>query len=996
MFAILVALASYGRSTDATIGMPITRTYSNEEIGVSRGASLEFDRIGRLAVISGRSYVALNDNTWIDIAEKDPDSPPLHQIVNADDQHSYYGSLASWGEAIYTDEGKILAKSLRPKDYPSWINATNFTHVVPLLSYVFFAGTNGIVCFDRVTKEQHFIELPEISKIFALQSKLYISSHSKGTLLLDQASFTTQQVDEAHVIVSVAELSNGQALVSTTGQRIMLFDGESFKEWPSTISNWRIGMISSIEALPDGGVAIAITGKGLYIFSIDGRCSLALTSVGYRRIYDLASRDPGILWLSTENSVQKLLYNNPVSVVDQRSDFVVGWPQVAQWKDQIIIVSSGRLYEMLLSEDGLSHQFKKVANPPLAGSWAIDANEKHLLVGSGTGVYARFGSSFKPFLNGFNTNRLILTEEDLCIVVGRNEIAAIHWDGENWSECSPRIAGVGFPAIVHCNRKSVWIELGLDQVARVWFRDGRLHSQRFESFPWAKPTWVNIGMLDNLVVLSGPENQRVFFDEDTEEIVERPDLLELLSSAPFPVLRVEKDGQGIIWATHAGGVMTMHPEGSDYRIDSTSLDSIRDQFPVITLTRSEGIWISTESALYHVDEIFNIAPIVPMQPFIVSVTDGKTGHELYSAAHFSSPIERLPFSQNHLVFRYFTGGYSPMQSPTYEFTMLSSSDEWIIQSADSLLTLPSLKEGDYRLKAQLKDGTRIIGKPVITEFTIDPPWYRATWAYFLYWATFILACICMVNYAMRHTKRKHAFLEALVRERTDELRSTMAKLTAEARNAATLAERNRLAGEIHDSVQQGLSGLVLQLDATLKLSNLDPDVHSRLEVARRMVSFTRQEVQQAVCDLESPLLENADLAKALRSVTNLIDSRSHKIELDVVGSTSENIDSTTKHHLLRIAQEAITNAVRHSNADNIVIKLHYSNSTVELEISDNGCGFDPEELFANGVGHFGLRGLHGRAAKIKGDLKILSKSGSGTTIRIKIPITKIDDQREPI
>ena len=113
-------------------------------------------------------------------------------------------------------------------------------------------------------------------------------------------------------------------------------------------------------------------------------------------------------------------------------------------------------------------------------------------------------------------------------------------------------------------------------------------------------------------------------------------------------------------------------------------------------------------------------------------------------------------------------------------------------------------------------------------------------------------------------------LEKFVRERTEELRAAMEQLYELTRNAATVAERDRLAGESHDRLQKGLSGLILQLDATLKLPGLTPDVRSRLHVARNMVSFTRHEVQHAVWDLESPLLDETELGAALKKMATLI------------------------------------------------------------------------------------------------------------------------------
>jgi signal transduction histidine kinase len=302
-----------------------------------------------------------------------------------------------------------------------------------------------------------------------------------------------------------------------------------------------------------------------------------------------------------------------------------------------------------------------------------------------------------------------------------------------------------------------------------------------------------------------------------------------------------------------------------------------------------------------------------------------------------------------------------------------------------LFTLHDLKEGSYRLTARLVDDHGHPPEPVTVEFTLAPPWHRSPLAYVGYVIGTLVAGFGLFFWAIRHTRSRNAFLEQQVRERTAELRSTMILLNDEARNAATLAERNRLAGEIHDSLQQGLSGLMLQLDATLKVPDLTQDVRSKLTVARNMVSFTRHEVQRAVWDLESPLLENADLSEALRKMAGVISSGTPRVEIRTSGTTTE-LEPAAEHQLLRIAQEAITNAVRHGHARKIFVHLEYSAAEVSLEIFDDGCGFNPKEVFAAGLGHFGLRGLRTRASKINADLQIISAPNRGTTVRVVIPI----------
>jgi signal transduction histidine kinase len=98
------------------------------------------------------------------------------------------------------------------------------------------------------------------------------------------------------------------------------------------------------------------------------------------------------------------------------------------------------------------------------------------------------------------------------------------------------------------------------------------------------------------------------------------------------------------------------------------------------------------------------------------------------------------------------------------------------------------------------------------------------------------------------------------------------------------------------------------------------------------------------------------------------------------------LPSATQHNLLRIAQEAITNAVRHAGPTTIHVCLEYRPGAVFLSVTDEGAGFDPNDVLERSIGHFGLRGLRGRAAKIGGELRIESSRGRGTLIEILVPL----------
>lgn len=229
-------------------------------------------------------------------------------------------------------------------------------------------------------------------------------------------------------------------------------------------------------------------------------------------------------------------------------------------------------------------------------------------------------------------------------------------------------------------------------------------------------------------------------------------------------------------------------------------------------------------------------------------------------------------------------------------------------------------------------------------------------------------------------------LRKRVRQRTEELSATMESLQEEAARSATLAERDRLAGEIHDSLEQGLNGIIFHLECTTNLSACPDEIRDALRLACNMASFSRTEVQYAVWELQSPMLEDSDLLTAVEKISQQIAPDSLVASVRVEG-VPRRLSSVVEHHLLRVVQEALNNIVKHAKASHAEVVLSYGPVAVELCICDDGCGFAPDTIRTGGLGHFGLRSLRSRVAKIQGVLEVKSEPGKGTTVRAKVPLS---------
>lgn len=199
-------------------------------------------------------------------------------------------------------------------------------------------------------------------------------------------------------------------------------------------------------------------------------------------------------------------------------------------------------------------------------------------------------------------------------------------------------------------------------------------------------------------------------------------------------------------------------------------------------------------------------------------------------------------------------------------------------------------------------------------------------------------------------------------------------------------ERNRIARELHDTLEQHLAAITMQLESVnAQPAELPPAARESLGLMRGMIAHTRGEARRSVWDLRSHTLEQSGLAEALRELAaTLVGGAERKIEVRTEGAVRR-LDRQIEFHFLRAGQEAMTNAVKHAGATHVAVEVEYSAEAVELRVIDDGCGFDPKVLPGSNDAHFGLLGMRERATKMNGDLRVVSAPGKGTTISLRVP-----------
>jgi signal transduction histidine kinase len=199
-----------------------------------------------------------------------------------------------------------------------------------------------------------------------------------------------------------------------------------------------------------------------------------------------------------------------------------------------------------------------------------------------------------------------------------------------------------------------------------------------------------------------------------------------------------------------------------------------------------------------------------------------------------------------------------------------------------------------------------------------------------------------------------------------------------------LAERTRMARDLHDTFLQTVQGSKLVADDALEPSTDLVRMRRAMEQLSVWLGRATEEGRAALNSLRTATTQTNDLAEALRRVTQdgVIPS-SMTVTFSVVGGGRE-IHPIVRDEIYRIGYEAIRNAGTHSGATQLEVELRYADD-LTLRVSDNGTGIDPAVAARGKDGHFGLQGMRERAARIGGKLTLVSSSSSGTGIRLIVP-----------
>ena len=437
------------------------------------------------------------------------------------------------------------------------------------------------------------------------------------------------------------------------------------------------------------------------------------------------------------------------------------------------------------------------------------------------------------------------------------------------------------------------------------------------------------------------------------------------------VYGILEDHQNNLWLSSNKGIFRLHKKELDDFANGTG-GSIT---PVLYGTADGMItrecsggghpagWRSADGKLWF-STIKGVAMIDPEkiklndQPPPVAIEEIRVDDESIIPAQ---TIELGP-GKSRLDFYYTALSFVAPEKVRFKYQLEGFDSDWVDGGMRRVAYYTNLRPGRYKFRviAANNDG---VWSPTGAAFNLylKPHFYQTYWFYAL--CALILAMIVWQFYRFRLKQIESQF-------------------------AAVLAERNRIAREIHDNLAQEMLGISVQLEVVARTMPASAEVaKTHLDRVRMLVRHGIAEARRYVWDLRSQALDKNDLPAALSDTARRLTTETPVQAKVEVSGTFRPLSPLIEGNLLRIGQEAINNAVRHAHARNILVNLKFGPGRVQLSVQDDGHGFDYQASKNGEVKHFGLVGMQERAEQIGGILKIESRADDGTEVMVDVPIT---------
>lgn len=935
-------------------GLPVMRFYSPEEYNSFEQVwDVVQDSNAFMHFTTGEGGLTFNGQFWegYHVGERGRGSA-LHRSTN---DRIYMSGEFGFGhldsDSLNRVRHRIMSDGISNTDNQTF---NEHNSIIELDDVLYMYGQNGL---DVVKGESiSFFELQNRSPIiFSLNGSIYVGQpNGISEFREDQFYFVSGSESFADRRLTFAiPFDSRRTLLGYADGELILFNGRDFEVFETEADEYlKEHYLFSGLFINEEIMALGTISGGLIKLNRYGEIQYVYnTNTGYslNGILSMDTDEEGNLWLAQWGGIEKIV-NAPIQYVGESLGLTGAVLEIAEHHNKMYAQTAEGLMVGELLEFENVYRFRLHPNTKVqTSSIQLVQVQNRLFIQTPSELLEiteehRLESLMKGAVMPVNQ-----TDESLIYFIDQDEILAGE-SGENTMRFEMPATG----SIREAVRYKGWVFLrNNSEIIAV-------NNQRSISIPVINDTTKTSTLLDIeitshgllLAVEGDGNNSGLYLLNENEKHFEPFGNL-LRSDADFgakQTLSVTECANGDLWVFNDFEIKRVITDGNDFSIKKGAFSLIKKRDPINAITcGKESVWFGGLKGLYQLrDSDWEYTTL-----FKTNITNVFVRNDSLIYGGFGQPSETavLPYRDNMLRFNFAAGSYSDESRTEYSYRLSGFEDSWSSWTDETQKDYTNIPEGEYDFQVRSKNVFDAEGTIASFKFEILPPWYRTWWAYLFY---------MLIAFGALYTAYKIRVNQLLRVERM----------------------RTKIASDLHDEVSATLTGISFFARALQMNTSQEKKDHFI-----QLISESAGEAKEKITDIVWSINPENDswelfLAKCRRYASDLMESGTVEYEINIPENASGSLNMAMRQHLWMIIKELLTNIVRHSHADKMKFDLKISESQIQIEVLDNGMGFDVNSpLEGNGV-----KNIKKRVHEMNGSVELNSEEGTGTHWLIRIEL----------
>ncbi len=776
-------------------GLPFLRNYSPREYGASpQNWGIVQDSNGILYVANNTGVLEYDGITWRKIPVTNRSA--VGSLAIDSQNVIYVGATGEFGYLKPDSAGWLKYVSLMPKIEARYHDFADVWHTHAFDGKVYFQSYKFIFCLDG---DSVIVIRPDkiFHRSYVVNNRLYIRERSSGLVMLEKDSLIPVpggDLFREEAVYSMIPYDQGKILVGTRRQNLFLFDNQSFNPFPVQADSFLASNLIYFGIRHGNEFVLSTRRAGVVVIDLQGNITRSLTRESGLMDESINSTyldDGNGLWVVQNNGISRVEAFSPVSFFGENTG-IKGIVLSSIRHENSLYVTTGLGVYVLYTDQANrrippSFRFEPV-RPIAAQSWHLLSFGKSLLAGTSDGIYEIEGNKAKSVRKTGGGFFLYRSRRDGSLVFAglRDGLACLRNLEGKWIDLGV-IPGVHVDgrAIVESPDGYLWVGTSFRGVIRIDLRTVDLQALTPQSLKSASYPVKQFGTNDGLPyggvfvfsaagkLLFGTERGLYGFDSAAQRFMPDSTFGPELNDSTKSIDVITEDAQGNVWVHAVSDSRSENylfkrlPYGV-YQKEALPFLRFADYSVLHINPESDGVtWFGGADGLIRYDSRIPKDYHQPFRTLIRKVYIRRDS--LVYGGHGVPPSAPVAFRHNSLRFECAAGFYEQPAANQYQYFMEGLDDNWSGWTNETNKEYNGLPEGSYRFHVRSKNIFGTMGNEAIFAFEILPPWYRAWWAYILYFLFFSSSMIWVIRWRALKLESEKLRLETIVRERTTDL-----------------------------------------------------------------------------------------------------------------------------------------------------------------------------------------------------------------------------------